>query len=193
MKYNPLDASYFLKENRKGNTTDFDDSIKEAFNILYKNTPEIIDRNRSKDMKMYSTIEEHPFLSKFLRDPHEVNVKIEDENEPSDVVFIDYLNKMSLHVNPKYFSRLIVFVTLFREYVNITKRDTVRDKEFTEVTGAEDVPDLSNEFINDFIDPEKNTFDFSKEESIDLTQNLCHWMYENNFTCSKLSLINNEK
>ena len=31
------------------------------------------------------------------------------------------------------------------------------------------------------------------DESIDLTQNLCYWMYENNFTCSKLSLINNEK
>jgi hypothetical protein len=24
-----------------------------------------------------------------------------------------------------------------------------------------------------------------------LTQNFCHWLYENNFTCSKLSLISN--
>ena len=35
--------------------------------------------------------------------------------------------------------------------------------------------------------------DNSKDECIDLTQNLCFWMYENNFTCSKLSLIRNEK
>ena len=32
---------------------------------------------------------------------------------------------------------------------------------------------------------------YNKEEAIDLTQNLCQWLYDNNFTCSKLSLINN--
>ena len=43
--------------------------------------------------------------------------------------------------------------------------------------------------------PEGNEVDFgfTKDESIDLTQNLCYWMYDNNFTCSKLSLINSEK
>ena len=101
---------------------------------------------------------------------------------------MDYLNKMSLHVNPTYFSHLIVFVTLFREYVNIAKKGT-SNKEYTETTCAEDVPALSNEFITEFL----NVFDFNKEESIDLTQNFCHWMYENNFTCCKLSLLTTDK
>ena len=187
-RYNPLEASYFLKENRKGTTTEFDEPIRNAFDILYKNTDEIRERNKSKQMKNYETIEDHPFLGKFLKDNHDVNIKLENENEVSDIVFMDYLNKMSLHVNPTYFSHLIVFVTLFREYVNIAKKDQTgtSNKEYTETTCAEDVPALSNEFITEFL----NVFDFNKEESIDLTLNFCHWMYENNFTCSKLSLIN---
>jgi hypothetical protein len=206
LKYNPLDASYFLKENRKGTTNydDFEKSIKDAFNELYSH--ENNDRNKSKEMKIYSNIEEHPFLGKFLLDKHDVNIKIDDEKEVSDIVFMDYLNKMSLHVNPIYFTKLIVFVTLFREYVNIIEfkkknKDLNNDNndlfknesiEYTSTNSAEDVPDLSNEFINDFLDTDKNLFGFNKEDSIDLTQNFCHWMYENNFTSSKLTLISND-
>jgi hypothetical protein len=82
---------------------------------------------------------------------------------------------------------------LFREYVNQFYSNKVENGiEFTTQEKAEDVPDTSNEFILDFIDPDENNndFGFSKDECIDLIQNLCHWMYENNFTCSKLSMIN---
>ena len=147
---------------------------------------------KKKKMKMYITIDEHPFLNSLLQDAHDVNKKIEKEDEISDIVFIDYLNKMSTHVNAEYFTKLIMFVTLFREYVNIAKKDDNEQEEYTKRNSAEDVPDLSNEFINEFLEPEKSeVFGFSKDEAIDLTQNFCHWMYENNFTCSKLSLINN--
>ena len=39
--------------------------------------------------------------------------------------------------------------------------------------------------------PEEQDYEFglSKAESIDLTRNLCNWMYLNNFTCSKLFLL----
>jgi hypothetical protein len=200
LKYNPLDASYFLKDNRRGTTNfeDFEKSIIDAFHILYSRNN--FDRNLNKDMKNYNNIQEHPFLGKFLLDKHDVNIKINDEKEISDKVFMDYLNKMSLHVNPNYFTTLIIFVTLFREFVNITelKKKNIKEKnfnndvEYTSVNSAEDVPDLSNEFINDFLETDKKLFDFNKEDSIDLTQNLCHWMYENNFTSSKLTLISND-
>ena len=197
LKYNPLDASYFLKDNRRGTTNfeDFEKSIVDAFHILYSRNN--FDRNLNKDMKNYNKIQEHPFLGKFLLDKHDVNIKIDDEKEISDKVFMDYLNKMSLHVNPNYFTTLIIFVTLFREFVNITelKKKNIKennfnnDVEYTSVNSAEDVPDLSNEFINEFLETDKKLFDFNKEDSIDLTQNFCHWMYENNFTSSKLTLI----
>ena len=200
LKYNPLDASYFLKDNRRGTTNfeDFEKSIIDAFHILYSRNN--FDRNLNKDMKNYNNIQEHPFLGKFLLDKHDVNIKINDEKEISDKVFMDYLNKMSLHVNPNYFTTLIIFVTLFREFVNITelKKKNIKEKnfnndvEYTSVNSAEDVPDLSNEFINDFLESDKKLFDFNKEDSIDLTQNFCHWMYENNFTSSKLTLISND-
>ncbi len=200
LKYNPLDASYFLKDNRRGTTNfeDFEKSIVDAFHILYSRNN--FDRNLNKDMKNYNNIQEHPFLGKFLLDKHDVNIKIDDEKEISDKVFMDYLNKMSLHVNPNYFTTLIIFVTLFREFVNITelKKKNIKennfnnDVEYTSVNSAEDVPDLSNEFINDFLETDKKLFDFNKEDSIDLTQNFCHWMYENNFTSSKLTLISND-
>ena len=200
LKYNPLDASYFLKDNRRGTTNfeDFEKSIIDAFHILYSRNN--FDRNLNKDMKNYNNIQEHPFLGKFLLDKHDVNIKINDEKEISDKVFMDYLNKMSLHVNPNYFTTLIIFVTLFREFVNITelKKKNIKennfnnDVEYTSVNSAEDVPDLSNEFINDFLETDKKLFDFNKEDSIDLTQNFCHWMYENNFTSSKLTLISND-
>ena len=64
--------------------------------------------------------------------------------------------------------------------------------EYTFNNCAEDVPDLSNKFISEFLDVDKNLFGFNKEDSIDLTQNLCHWMYENNFTSSKLTLISSD-
>ena len=200
LKYNPLDASYFLKDNRRGTTNfeDFEKSIIDAFHILYSRNN--FDRNLNKDMKNYNNIQEHPFLGKFLLDKHDVNIKINDEKEISDKVFMDYLNKMSLHVNPNYFTTLIIFVTLFREFVNINelKKKNIKEKnfnndvEYTSVNSAEDVPDLSNEFINDFLETDKKLFDFNKEDSIDLTQNFCHWMYENNFTSSKLTLISND-
>ena len=200
LKYNPLDASYFLKDNRKGTTNqeDFEKSIFDAFNILYSENN--YERNLSKDMNNYNNINQHPFLREFLLDKHDVNIKIDDEKEICDKVFMDYLNKMSLHVNPVYFTKLIIFVTLFREFVNITEakkknkdiHSNNNNIEYTNINCAEDVPDLSNEFINEFLDTDKNLFDFNKEDSIDLTQNLCHWMYENNFTSSKLTLISND-
>ena len=113
----------------------------------------------------------------------------------ADSVFIEYLNKMSAYCNPDYYVKLIKFVTLFREHSNQANAEKMGNNEtnqvYTETHNAEDVPDSSNEFITDFINPEEKNKDlgFDKEECIDLTMNLCYWMYENNFTCSKLSLI----
>ena len=145
-------------------------------------------------MKFYTSIEQHPFLNKFKNDEHDINKILQGENEYTDNVLINYLNKMTQFCNPTYFTKLIIFVTLFREHINIINQDKIEKengKEFTQIKEAEDVPESSNEFITDFLDPEtkEEDFGFSKEESIDLTQNLCYWMYDNNFTSSKLSLI----
>ena len=53
-------------------------------------------------MKNYDNIESHPFLGKFLLNSHDTLIKIDNEKEISDKVFMDYLNKMSMHVNNNY-------------------------------------------------------------------------------------------
>ena len=189
IKYNPLNVSFFLKDERTGNVqneNDFKFSINFAFNSLYNDDKKDI-IIKLKKMKFYTDLNSHPFLKMFLNDNHDVNIKIEDDELAIDYVFIDYLNKMSLYCNKEYYGKLILFVLLFREFINLKKSD--KNENYSNNHNAEDVPDLSNEFINDFLEPENKYFDFDKEESINLTQNICNWMYENNFTTSELSRI----
>ena len=202
-QHNPINLTYFLKEERTGITEiyDFPNCINIAFNNIYDyNNEEIKERNIKKQMNEYHKIYEHPFLGKFLLSKHDRNMKIENENEICDNVFMDYLNKMSLNVNPNYFIKLIVFVTLFREFINISNRNDLSNQneqsnflryenEYTTYNCAEDIPIFCNDFINNFLDCEKNLFNFDKAESIDLSQNFCNWMYDNDFTTLKLSLI----
>ena len=106
---------------------------------------------------------------------------------------------MSKKFNKKFYTKLIKFVILFREYanyININNENVKNNKkEYTELFPAEDIPKLSNDFINYFIDPEvkKEDLGFSKEECINLTKSVCSWMWDNNFTVNKLFDRNNEK
>ena len=192
LKYNPLDSSYFLKENRIGKTNlnDFEKSINQSFNQIYFNNKNFFNK---KNIIYYNNINEHPFLKKFLFDNHDFYIKIVNEKEISDNLFIDYLNKISLLVNPNYFTKLIIFITLFREFINFKKNSDNNLFEYTSINSAENIPFLSNEFINDFFSNNNLLFGFNKEESIDLILNFCHWIYINNFTSFKLSLISTNK
>lgn len=185
--YDPQTSAYFQQENRKGRTSisDINNCAKNAFNFIYEtHIQEVIDRK----MKEYKDINEHIFLGNYINDVHNIEEDYEDEKTPTDKVLMNYLNKMSVYCNENYFVKLIVFVTLFREHINIINKQ----ENYTVVTEAEDVPEKSNEFITDFLfpgDDQKESFGFDKEESINLTRNLCNWMYTHNFTCSKLFLI----
>ena len=201
-KYDPLTNVYFQKEERTGNTKieNINECIKNVFNYLYINENGIENKKeklKERKMKDYSKVEDHPFLGTFLKDSHDINKNYDDEKTITDLVLINYLNKMSAYVNEKYYEKLIIFVTLFREHINIINQDKVEEngKEFTQIKEAEDVPESSNEFITDFLypDDQEDEFGLNKEESIDLTRNLCNWMYMNNFTCSKLFLLDKEK
>ncbi len=187
--YDPQTPAFFQKEGRNGNTPveKINECAMNAFKFIYESNKEDV---KKRLMKEYNKIEEHPFLGNFINDEHNVDVVIEDEKKPTDKVLMDYLNKTSVICNEKYFEKLIVFVTLFRENINLINK-LEGNVEYTVVKEAEDVPEKSNEFITDFLFPEDQdgSFGFDKDESIDLTRNLCNWMYVHNFTCSKLFLI----
>ena len=187
--YDPQTPAFFQKEGRSGNTPveKINECALKAFKFIYENNKDDV---RKRLMKEYNKIEDHPFLGNFINDEHNVDVVIEDEKKPTDKVLMDYLNKTSVICEEKYFEKLIVFVTLFRESVNLINK-LEGNQEYTMVKEAEDVPDRSNDFITDFLfpDDQETSFGFDKDESIDLTRNLCNWMYTHNFTCSKLFLI----
>ena len=186
--YDPQTPEFFKKEERTG-VTDIE-KINEcalgAFKFIYEANSESV---KSRNMKEFTNIEEHPFLGQYIHENHNIEV-VEDDKKPTDKVLMDYLNKTSALCNEKYFEKIIVFVTLFRENVNMIYK-LEGNEEYTKVKEAEDVPEKSNEFITDFLFPEEEerSFGFDKEESINLTRNLCNWMYIHNFTCSKLFLI----
>ena len=187
--YDPLTNDFFQKEERTGVTPieKINECAKKAFTFIYENNKENVQK---RNMKEFKNIEEHSFLGNYIKDEHKTEGEIEDEKTPTDKVLMDYLNKMSVNCNENYFEKLIIFVTLFRENINLIYK-LEGGGEFTMVKEAEDVPEKSNEFITDFLFPEEQekSFGFNKEESIDLTRNLCNWMYTHNFTCSKLFLI----
>lgn len=198
-KYNPLTSAYFEKEERTGCTKveNINECIKNSFLILYGNEENrdiLKPKIESRKMKMFTSIEDHPFLGKFFKDAHDIDMHNEDEKTPVDLVLIEYLNKMSIYCNPSFYEKLIVFTTLFREHINLINQDKMEEnKEFTQEREAEDVPESSNEFITDFLFPneQENEFGLTFSEAIDLTRNICNWMYLNNFTCSKLFLLDN--
>jgi hypothetical protein len=192
-RYNPINITFFAKEGRTGKTpiTEINKSIDSAFNDLYNEVN--IKINESRNMKHYQTLEEHPFLNKFKNDSHDIYRNVINLHEVIDTVFIDYLNKMSSFCSSAYYIELIKFVTLFREHINIINRKNKSKKEnieFTESNDAESLPYYCNSFINKFLYPNGNDdgFSFSKDDSIDLIQNICYWIFDNNFTSSKICL-----
>lgn len=196
-KYNPLTSAYFEKEERTGCTKveNINECIKNSFLILYGNEENrdiLKPKIESRKMKMFTNIEDHPWEN--FKDAHDIDMHNEDEKTPVDLVLIEYLNKMSIYCNPSFYEKLIVFTTLFREHINLINQDKMEEnKEFTQEREAEDVPESSNEFITDFLFPneQENEFGLTFSEAIDLTRNICNWMYLNNFTCSKLFLLDN--
>ena len=65
------------------------------------------------------------------------------------------------------------------------------------LNNSEFVPEVANEFVVLYMkDPAKNKAGMQRNDIIDLTQHLCHWLFVNRLTCSKLiveGVINDDK
>lgn len=64
-------------------------------------------------------------------------------------------------------------------------------KEYCAVNNAEFVPEIANDFVMDYIkeDKEWNKLGLERQVFINLTQHLCHWLFVNHLTCSKICLM----
>ena len=119
-----------------------------------------------------------------------------DKNEKTcDEVFYEYLSTFKDKVNDKYLTLLIEFIILFREFNDVRKNKDLPPDEKEDGTNRlkpDLLPDLCNGFYGEFLDS-NNFFGIVKkeerEEIIEIIQHFCIWLYKNNYTKSKLSIV----
>jgi hypothetical protein len=68
-------------------------------------------------------------------------------------------------------------------------RSKAKGLEFSVINNAEHAPEICNEFVTVFLQERSKEVTLQKNESIDLTRNICHWLFSEGYTCSKVSMI----
>ena len=120
-----------------------------------------------------------------------------------DEIFAEYLSTVAKVVKKDWYREIILLVFLFRECLNSFGQrlqdpkpvsslplpsDPGGKEDYCLTNNAEQAPEVSNEFVTEYIDRAKPGFD--RNTTIEFTQNLCSWLFNNGYTCSRLSLIN---
>ena len=119
------------------------------------------------------------------------NIKVQSYN--LDYIFFFYLKEFYKSVNKVYFWFILKFIILFREFINQTRKNFVKNgenKDFTQLYNAEIIPEMFNEFLLDFMEA-YDYFGLNKNELIELMQHFCYWLNVNRYSQTQLSLINN--
>ena len=179
----------------------------ETFNIsnIFNDIFEKLFHNKENNLIKLKKIEEHPILNSLLN-PLD-NKKENKNNITCDDIFISYIQYLINKTNKDYFIFSLSIILLLRECINKYKNIELVDKleiigeenniklpNFTEVSEGEQIPEICNEFLTEFLPSYKyfgleflNNF----SEVKNLVQYFCFWLYENNFTSSKL-IVNNK-
>ena len=187
---------FFEKETRKrreGTEGDFNpiDSVRDVFSSMYQHYK---DRIFTKN----PVIENHNLLktvTEMIQNSSKNSTNGEGEKDQNvmlqykfiDEIFSKYLEEAYRECNKEYFEFITKFVILFRECINKHKDDNTGE-EYSTKFNADNVPDMCNEFITDFMEG-FDYFGLDTMELIDIIQHFCNWLYENKFTTSKLSLV----
>ena len=119
------------------------------------------------------------------------NIKVQSYN--LDCIFFFYLKEFYKSVNKVYFWFILKFIILFREFLNQTRKNFVKNgenKDFTQLYNAEIIPELFNEFLLDFMES-YDYFGLNKTELIELMQHFCYWLNINRYSQTQLSVMNN--
>jgi hypothetical protein len=180
-----------LRKKGNGDKIIIKNFINSIFDEIYVNL-------QPKYVSDFKSHEEHPLLNLIQKEY--------ENNHPytCDQIFIKYLRELSNVTNEEYFYFVFKFLILFRECINKYKNIELENsililnekvpkeiKEFTQFYDAEQVPELCNEFLTEFL--ESHDYFGIKEdyitEFIPIIQHFCFWLFHNNFTSSRLSLV----
>jgi len=138
----------------------------------------------------FGTPEAHAFYQLLVS---KWNTPLEEIKGKADIscddIFFLYLREVALKTNKEYFHFLFKFSLLFRECINkLKKSDEAGAPDHTQTSNAEQVPDTCNEFITEFMDP-NDYYGLETSELIEAIQHLCFWLYVNQYTTSRLTLL----
>ena len=134
-----------------------------------------------------------------------------------DEIFAQYLRHLSTIVNEHFYRTMIRFILLYRDCFNqfgwLKKAEAdcresrltleeknvlgridyykqfISDHEFCTISNGELLPEICNEFVTIYLNDKKDIAGFDRGEAIDYVRHLCHWLFVNGHTCSKLSMI----
>ncbi len=150
---------YFINSDKKGQTTDVLVALDEVLISLYQ----------TKDHPMHTVLEN-------IRNQN--TGKIGGLPKKCDEILGEYLLHVASICKRESFLVVAKFVLLYRECFNA-------GQEKRSMTEAGDkLPEKSNDFVTSFVGEKLGNTD-----AIDLTMNLCEWLFSNSYTCLKLSLI----
>jgi hypothetical protein len=149
----------------------------DAFNHLFTKYKDVLFRTQSEytEHNLFTTIKEK------IR-----GTTTAGEVKTADEAFAKYILDAFPQTNREYFLFTTKFSILFRECINKFKPCDQGD--YTMYNTAESVPDLCNEFITEFME-QYDYFGMDTNELIEIIQHFCHWLYENKFTTSRLTLL----
>jgi hypothetical protein len=151
---------------------------------IFQNNPDL------EKHKLLTTITEFVNAAKVAENENQNNASVSSNMshyKNIDQIFSKYLEDVFKDCNKEYFEFITKFVILFRECIN-KQKDDKSGEEHSSKQNADNVPDMCNEFITDFMEG-FDYFGLDTMELIDIIQHLCNWLYENKFTTSKLSLV----
>lgn len=181
------------RRHREGPEGEFNpiDSIRDVFNSMYANYKDKI-FIKNPDMEKHNLLKTSTEIIQASQSSTNSEVDKESQNMMSryryiDEIFAKYLEEVYKDCNKEYFEFITKFVILFRECINKHKDDQTGE-EYSTKFNADNVPDMCNEFITDFMEG-YDYFGLDTMELIEIIQHLCNWLYENKFTTSKLSLV----
>lgn len=119
-----------------------------------------------------------------------------EDDKSIDAAFWRYLEFCYARVNKEYFEFVFKFIILFRECINQTHDKQLNNSnneqseiEYSVNNSPDNVPDRCNDFVSEFMEG-YDYFGLDVAEMIELIQHCCHWLWENHYTTSRLTLIN---
>lgn len=204
IKYN----EFFKNETRRQSTESDGNNNDNLINsdIIKNNLIQIYKQCKSEILfSIFDKIEDYTFYKVLVEKWDKENPEICNENNNEkkkentnnnlknnspilDDLFFMYLKEVSKKTNKDYFWFINKFIVLFREFINISKNEDEKNKEYTQAFGAEGIPEICNDFFLDFMEP-KEFFGLNNNELIQLTQHFCFWLYTNKYSHSYLTLI----